>query len=589
MTDLSKFKDLYISESEDQLETLNSVLIKLEKSPEDKELLNNLMRASHTIKGSSATMGYKNTALLAHVLEDVFDYARNDKLSLDKTIIDMLFDAIDSLAKSLNSIKKSNKEASLDLIIKKIKKITGVSTEGIGKSKRNTSGKPIAQKTKKDTVVKDIKTNEKTDKENTEKEDVDKIEEISYIKVPVERLDNLMDLTEELLVDKMKLEQISRELQQQNTSILKDKNNNLKGTIEHLSRLVSDFQYQVMQARLVPVGQIFDRFPRMVRDMSSDQKKKIDLNVEGADIELDRTIIDKLGEPLVHLLRNAIDHGIPASAKAIAGKEKKYEIRLIAKREKEYALIVVEDNGAGIDFDKVKQKAVEKGIIKPQEASILDQKGIIKLLFNPKLSTKEVITETSGRGVGLSVVDSFAKGIGGRIKVETPTSGGTRFILELPLTLAIINALMVEVSGKKFAVPFSNVERSVYVSHKDIKSIGNQDVAVVAGTDIPLMYPSGIFSIGKNTDGELESFHAPQVIPEENTAGKTIVLIKRGDSTAGLVVDRLVGEQEIVVKPLSHILRGTKGFSGSTILGDGTTVLILDAISLIESVQDIYN
>jgi len=380
-------------------------------------------------------------------------------------------------------------------------------------------------------------------------------EKISHIKVPVERLDTLMDLMEELLIDKMRLER------------LKKKDPELEAVVDHLSRLVSDIQYQVMQARLVPVEQIFARFPRMIRDLSREQKKKIEFEITGGEMELDRTIVDKLGEPLVHLLRNAVDHGI----------EKRGTVKLKALREKDFALIVVENDGGAIDFEKVKQAAVRKNIVDAKEVESFGQTQLINLLYHPRLSTKEIVTETSGRGVGLSAVKNFADQLGGRVVVESSLpGGGCRFTLELPFTLAIINALLVGVQDSLFAIPFSSIERSVSISPKDIKSMADQDVAVVDGQHVPLVRLDKVFGLGARGEGG-----KPKPVGLEPRAC-TAVLVRRGEDIAGIVIDRLINEQEIIVKPLSPVLRATKGFSGSTILGDGKTILILDVVSLLE-------
>ncbi|MEK7453107.1 MAG: chemotaxis protein CheA [Patescibacteria group bacterium] len=570
--DISKFKDLFISEAEDRLQILNDNLLVLEKNPSDGKLLDELMRSSHTIKSSSATMGYKKMAFLMHVMEDIFDYARNGVLKITPTIIDQLFKTIDISEKSLASIKESNNELNVDAIIEELKKITGVKTEGTGKSIRAADGKPI---------VVDIKPKEEKQINNVEVTAVEPekkanivqagevVQKIEHIKVPIKRLDDLMNLMEELLVDKMRLEQF------------KNRDVELKGVIEHLGRLVSDIQHQVMQARLVPVDQIFARFPRMVRDLSQNQNKQVELEVSGGEIELDRTVVDKLGEPLVHILRNAVDHGI----------EKSGIIKLQAMRENDFALIIVENNGVGINFGKVRQAAVKRNIIGAKEADSLNKDQIMNLLFHPRLSTNDEVTETSGRGVGLSVVKGFTDQIGGRVIIESPLSGnnGTRFTLELPLTIAIINSLLVGVKDTLFAIPFSSIERSVNIQNGEIKSMADQDVAVVSGVDVPLVYLDKVFSLNgaEIADIKFKSIEdASQELEVKNLKSSiTAVLIKRGKDVTGIVIDKLINEQEIIVKPLPSVLHGTKGFSGSTILGNGKTILILDVVSLLEDAK----
>ncbi|MDD4531482.1 MAG: chemotaxis protein CheA [Candidatus Pacebacteria bacterium] len=540
---MAKFKGVYLSEAEDHIQRLNDNLLLLEKKPDEKPLLDELMRSSHTLKGSSAAMGYAKTAFLTHVMEDVFDYARNGQLKITPEIVGMLFETVDTLETTIDSIKKEDKETDVEAQANILKKITGVVTEGIGKSLRDASGKPIVQKTGKKPPDAKIEQRSAADSAIA-------AEKIEHIKVPVERLDKLMDLLEELVIDKMKLTEEAK------------RSRHLTPLADHHARLVADLQYQLMQARLVPVEQIFARFPRLVRDISLQMGKKIDFQIIGGNIGLDRTIIDKLAEPLVHLLKNAADHGI----------EKSGTIKLTAAREKEFTIITVEDDGKGIDLEKVKQEAIKRGIVSSDEAKKLDKNGLIRLLLHSKLSTNETVTETSGRGVGLGIVREFAEQNRGRLTVETGEKG-TKFRLELPLSLAIINSLIVEVSGRLFVIPFSTIERSVRIGMSDIKSMADQDVAVIGGNNVPLVYLSKLFSGIGNADLPLKNIKQKSIL---------VVLVRRGEESVGIVVDALRDELEVIVKPLPPVLQKTKGFSGSTILGDGRAILIVDTLSLLE-------
>lgn len=584
--DVSKFKDVFISEVEDHVQKLNDNLLLLESFMKDKkadkksldkkhkDLFDELMRSAHTVKSSAATMGYSKMAFLMHVLEDVFDYARNGLLEIKPEIISELFATIDVLEKSLNSIKDKNVELDVDDFSRKIKKMTGVATESIGASRRDKAGRPVLG------VKSEDKDTEASEEPVVLETVVDKVQ---HIKVPVKRLDDLMDLTEELLIEKMRLnllidEAVKKEINLGQVSVL----DVLKPSTEHLNNLISSLQYLVMQSRLVPAGQIFARFPRMIRDLSEKTNKEVEFIIKGEDLEMDRSIIDKLGEPLVHLLRNAVDHGI----------EKSGSVTLEAKRDKDFASIIVEDNGAGIPWTKLVQAAIVRDIItdvhgqellsliknSPQSVwqTVLEK----ELLYNPRLSTSETVTETSGRGVGTSVVKKFAEEMGGEIIVTSPVSGGkgTRFVLNLPLTLAIIKALLVEINGSIFAIPFSTIERAVFLDPEHIKSVADQDVAVVDDQEVPLVSLEKIFHLIGDANNKMVGKSSNQ-----KPGGKKIaVLVARGAEVAGLLVDRLLTEQEIIVKSLPAILKNTKGFSGSTILGDGDAVLILDVVSFLE-------
>lgn len=547
MADLSKFKDLYLSEADDQLLKLNEKMLVLEKKYQTAEaggLLDEMMRASHTIKGSSATMGYVKTAFLTHVLEDIFDGARNKAIELNPETINLIFKALDKLEKTLETIRTADKELDMDDLARELKDATGVDTVGTGKSQKDA---PPAEKPEKGEKAGSQAARKKTEVK-AEDQEITAVSRIDYIKVPVERLDALMDLVEELLIDKMRIEQMVQKVPQ------------LKEVSNHLSFLVSSIQYNVMQARLVPVEQVFARFPRMIRDLATKQGKDVDFVISGSEIELDRTIVDKLGEPLVHLLRNAVDHGI----------NKRGRIKLKAVRESDYAVISVENDNNGIDFQAVKRAAVRHGIVGEKEIESYNEGQIYNLLFHPRLSTREQVTEISGRGVGLSVVKNFADALGGRVVVEN-LDQGVRFSLELPLTLAIINSLLVDVKGDIYAVPFTSIDRSVSIFPQDIKKMADNEVAVIDGLDVPLLRIDRLFGKAPADRAETEIL---------------AVLIRKGRDVIGIVVDNLINEQEIIVKPLSSILRGIKGFSGSTILGDGRTVLILDVLGLLKAIKN---
>lgn len=574
MLDVNQFKDIYIMEAEEHIQKLNDNIIQVEKiysepakQAEVKRLLNELMRSSHTIKGSSASMGYVKLAFLTHVMEDVFDGARNDRLILSPSLIAKAFEAIDLIERSVVAVKTDNPEVDSDAFANNLKVLAGVETEGIGKSIKKSQGNQAGEVVKEvivtDQGVVESKTPDKSAVEIPSSDEVAEAAKISYIKVPVERLETLMDLIEELLIDKMRLEQLAV------------KNSVIKEVSDHISLLVSGIQFQIMQARLVPVEQIFGRFPRMVRDLALKENKKIDFQIIGSEIELDRTIVDKLGEPLIHLLRNAVDHGIINEG----------HISLRAVRESDSALFIVENDSQNIDFEKVRQAAIKRNIVSEEEAKDYNQDQLVDLLFHPRLSTRDVVSEISGRGVGLSVVKSFVEVLNGRVIVEN-INPGVRFTLELPLTLAIINALLVQVQGSIFAIPFTNVERSVLIAKEDVKYMADREVAIVDGANIPLVRFTNI-AAAKLTNVVLGSQVAPtELKPIIGDASVTAVIVRREDERIGIVVDKLINVQEVIVKPLAPILKAVKEFSGSTILGDGRTILILDALNMIQSVKN---
>lgn len=597
MPDLSKYIDIFLSEAEENIQKLNTNLLSLEnmfKHGENeatlKKLLNDLMRASHTIKGSSASMGFLKTAYMTHVMEDVFDGLRNDKLILNNDIINVVFGLIDNLDRSVKSIKETGQELDFSDQVNQLKTMTGVNTVGVGKSVRsekpaentNAAAAPFAEPAEpsqaENQATPKPESVSKPAEANTQ--EIEAVTKLEYIKVPIGRLDELLDLVEELLIDKMKLEQLSY------------KHTELKEIYAHMHLLISSIQYQVMQSRLVPVEQVFTRFPRMIRDLSQKLDKQVEFIISGGDIELDRTIVDKLGEPLIHLLRNAVDHGVG----------KQGVIKLEASRKSNYVLISVENDGNSLNLEKIKQIALKKGLITPQRAETMHDTEIEELIFDSSLSTKDEVTDVSGRGVGLSVVKNFTNMLSGRVMVEN-VNPGVKFTLELPLTLAIINSLLVEVDREIFAIPFSNIERSIILPNQDIKRMADNEVAVVDGIKVPIIRLNNFFSLSKYNQikAEFEQRKANDGlaanknnislgIPEESTQLRgdnlLVVLVRKEEETIGIVVDNLINEEEIIVKPLSPVLRQVKGFSGSTILGDGRAVLILDVMNLIVEQAD---
>jgi two-component system chemotaxis sensor kinase CheA len=335
-----------------------------------------------------------------------------------------------------------------------------------------------------------------------------------------------------------------------------------------------------MESRLVPVEQVFARFPRMIRDLAQRQKKEIAFVINGGEIELDRTIVDKLGEPLVHLLRNAVDHGI----------SNKGTIKLEAQRKSEHVLFIIENDEHGINLEKVKLTVIKKNLASAQEVALMSEQQLVNFLFDGNFSTNDEVTEISGRGVGLSVVKKFIESFGGRVIVEN-FKDRVRFILELPLTLAIIETLLISVNDAIFAIPFSNVDRSVHVPMGNIKRMGDHNMAVVDGRNIPLIDLKEVFQLAeiladKMDKTVLEKASAPNAREKgKKDKESLVVLVKMGTEMGGILVDKILSEQEIIVKPFSSVLKNIKSFSGSTILGNGRVVLILDVMNILKKAK----
>jgi two-component system chemotaxis sensor kinase CheA len=383
---------------------------------------------------------------------------------------------------------------------------------------------------------------------------------IQSMRIPVERLDKIMNLMGELAIARIRLVQISQSSQ----------NEALEDVSSVLDRLISALQDEIMQTRLLPVAYILDTFPRMVRDLAKKQNKEINLEMVGSEIELDRVALDELSDPMVHLIRNAIDHGIESAEERKARKKDPSGKLLIqVSRQKGQIVIEVVDDGRGVDFEAVKKIALSKALITKEEMAGLDEKKILDLLTLPGFSTAKKVTDISGRGVGLDVVKSKIEALNGRLEFETKLGEGSKFILTLPLTLAIIKAMLVEVGNEIFAIPLMSVREIIKINEEELKMLQSFEVARVRDEIIPIV------RLNKELDISLEDVKRKGIDDR-----LSVIIIEYGKKALGLVVSAVLGEQDIVVKPLGAMVKRTKGIAGATILGDGKVALILDTMSL---------
>lgn len=514
--DLSKYKDAFISEAKEHVSSMERSLLKLEKKPAKAEFLNAIFHEVHTLKSMAATMEYNYIAKLCHAIEDVLHAIKTKKIKRGKCI-DILFECFDTLGLSLKEISADTEELDTSALVQKLQTL-------------------ITQK--------------QAAEDYTEKSGVSPVAKVESIEVKVERLDLLMNLAEELLINRMSLDSIKEDLQ----------NPELTAAVDTLSRLVSDLQYNVMQSRLVPIGFVFDRFPRMVRDLAKSQKKQVNLELKGSDIELDRAVIDEIGESLVHLLRNAVDHGVETpEARKKAGKPVQGTITVTATRTKGFAIIEVADDGSGLSLDDIRNAAAKSRILSPQSTT----EEIMQSIFFG-VSTTRKVTEVSGRGFGLNIVKNKIESLGGAVRVESEPGKGTTFTMEIPLTLAIIKALFVEVGRRTYAIPLASIERLVTVNKDDLKGMLNYEAVILNDEDIPVTRLDMLFDI-----------------PSSGFERQPIVIVKKGQEKLALAVDAFLATQEIVIKPLNKLVRENKYFSGSTIIGSGEVVLILDVANLL--------
>lgn len=464
----------------------------------------------------------------------------------------------------------------LDTIIAKIKEVSEikeavgtvidhnqVKVEGDDKDKQNKEAEQVQEEKVKETkpaVASQKETKQAPAKAAQGKQSPSKPVVNRSVRVDIEKLDVLVNLVSELIIAKNGLVSVSESDSVHNTQGFNEQ-------IEYLERVTTNLHESVMKVRMVPIESVVNRFPRMIRDLSKKLNKKMELYMSGEDTELDRTVIDEIGDPLMHLLRNSADHGLEsAEIRAERGKPETGSIFLDAYQDGNNVIIEVRDDGNGIDVNKVRNKALERGTITPEQAEGMSDKDIVDLLFKPSFSTAEKISDVSGRGVGLDVVKTKIEALGGDVEVKTVYGEGSTFIIRLPLTLAIIQALMVEVGNEKYAISLGSIQTIEDVQVSDIKYVETKEVIHLRGTVIPLIRLADVLDVpDKKEDGE----------------SLTVVIVTKGDKQAGIVVDSLIGQQEIVIKSLGKFININKIISGATILGDGEVALIVDANVLV--------
>jgi two-component system chemotaxis sensor kinase CheA len=665
--DMSQYLGIFLDEAGEQLQQLDEAIVKLEQTPDDLDLLNTIFRAAHTLKGSSASMGFNRLATLTHRMENVLELLRQGKLSVSREIIDILLASLDRLRLLKDSIAAGNgEEGEVEDIVARLEAVLS-GEAGASRREKAPGGEALTLDDVEENVIraaqvkgfqpyeirvqleegcqmkaaraylvfnnlKDageiIKSVPHTQDLEAEKfddtftllivsrEDADTlaniVKSISEIKdvtvrpivladeheaaaaapaadkgmdapgarangrtgelrvtqtvrVDVQRLENLMNLVGELVIDRTRLAEVGNGLKARlgNEELLET----LEEVSLHIGRITSDLQEEIMKARMFPIDQVFNRFPRMVRDLARKAGKEIDFIIEGRETELDRTVIEEIGDPLIHLLRNAIDHGIEEPAARLkAGKPRHGTVRLRAFHQENQIVITVEDDGAGMDPEKIKARAVARGLISREAAARLGPREALDLIFLPGLSTSDKVTDVSGRGVGMDIVRNHLEKINGTIDIRTTPGRGTCFTIKLPLTLAINRSLLVQAGGRVYAFPLANVVEIISITPADIQYVHRQQVVVVRGRVLPLIYLGQALGV------------AGAVPAGENYA---VVIVGLAEKQIGFIVDNLIGEQEIVIKSLGNFIGKIPGIAGATIMGDGSVALILDVRSLV--------
>ena len=696
--DVSQYLEIFIDETSEHIQSLSDCIMTLEKEPDNKDTINEIFRAAHSLKGMAGTMGFKRMQHLTHDMENVFQEVRSDKVKVTSDMIDLLFQCLDAIEGYLETIKETSDEGTEDneAIIKGLNaflanaegkdaptdtsvpaetkeqaqpqetsdkkkyldieftdsekeaikaaeeagnKVYGItvhiqkecllkaaraflvfkaveefgqiiiyrpSSQDIEDEKfENDFSFYLATESELDPILTSVKNVSEIDDAVGEAVKYETIsaasakaeEEASKavaapapsaapatapkkdtkaaaakgktagkpvtsrtVRVDIEKLDALMNQVSELIIAKNSLVSIST------SEGGNFQNQTFHEQIEYLERITTNLHESVMKVRMVPIESVVSKFPRMIRDLSRKLNKKMELVMSGEDTELDRTVVDQIGDPLQHLLRNSADHGLEsAELRKERGKPEVGTICLNAFQEGNNVIIEVSDDGNGIDTERVKAKAIERGIVTEEQAAKLTQKEIVDFLFMPSFSMAKQITDISGRGVGLDVVKSNIEALGGDVAVKTKLGEGTKFIVRLPLTLAIIQALMVEIRDEKYAIALGSISNIEDIPGKNVKYVQSKEVIHLRGLVIPLIRLDKVLDIEPR---------------EEEPESLTVVIVKKGEEYAGLVVDNLMGQQEIVIKSLGKYINNNKIISGATILGDGEVALILDVNTL---------
>ena len=676
-----QYLSVFLDEAREYMESLNENMLKLEKDPEDMEIINEIFRVLHTLKGMSATMGFENMSKLCHRMENIFDDLRNEKMKITTELMDTLFAGVDAIEKMIQMIaegkgdeldvsdllntyegiikgemkieekkeeekpetpkeeekseqikeyekipieidetllhtleeaKKKDyntyyvkvvleegtllKSARMYMVFHKIEEMGGEVLKSIPpvedienekferevelivvcKIDRNKLHEAIGNISEiEKVIVREIdmesargEIEEKKVETKEEKKTVEKVEAkessrmkriTQTIRVDIDKLDTLMNLMGELVIARSRIADTLRKYQ------IKE----VDESLAQLSRVTLDLQNIIMKIRMVPIAFVFNRFPRMVRDLARRFNKEINLVITGQETELDRTVVDEIGEPLLHLLRNAVDHGIEPKEERIAkGKPPVGTIVLAARHEGNNVIIEVSDDGRGMDKEKILSKAIERGLIDEASAQNLPEDKIFSFVFMPGFSTKEDVSDVSGRGVGMDVVKSAIEALNGSVSLESKKDEGTKVTIRLPLTLAIIQALLVTIGDFVYAIPIVNIDSTMAASEDDVQIVENREVMVVRGEIIPIVRLKEMFGIETG----------------KKSRNINLVIVKNGPRKYGFVVDRLLGQDDIVIKSLGKLLKDIKEFSGGAILGDGSIALILDVSNIVSNI-----
>ncbi len=636
MDDLQEIKEDFLVEAFEMIEQLDQDLVELESNPEDLDLLNRIFRVAHTIKGSSSFLNFDILTRLTHNMEDVLNKARRDDLKITPDVMDVVLHSIDLMKALLVAIRDNGTDANSGIEIDDtVVRLQAISNGGAPTAEDSPAPAPQAQSTEsapadsnnpladepeldyskmsteevEAEIERLLKKRQEADKQaraaqkaggatpavqapkapeapkpaatkpaakaapkkdgGGEKAPATNVEQT--VRVDVKRLDHLMNLIGELVLGKNRLIKIYGDVEERydGERFLEE----LNQVVASISSVTTDVQLAVMKTRMQPVGKVFNKFPRMVRDLSRELGKNIELVITGEETELDKSIVEEIGDPLVHIIRNSCDHGIEKPEDRIAaGKPEGGTVNLKAYNEGNHIVIEVADDGKGLDADMLRHKAIEKGLISEREADSMSDKEAFGIIFKPGFSTAAAITNVSGRGVGMDVVKTNIEKLNGIIDIESEKGVGTTQKLKIPLTLAITQALLVAVQEEYYAIPLSSVIETVRVSQDEIYTVDGKSVLRLRDEVLPIVHLADIFKVN---------------FVLESTNEVYVVVIGLAEQKMGVIVDYLVGQEEVVIKSLGYYLKGTEGIAGATVRGDGKITMIVDVAAMMDMAKEV--
>ncbi|TWJ33517.1 chemotaxis protein CheA [Geobacter argillaceus] len=594
--------DGFLTETTELLDKLDDDLVTLEKTPSDMELLNGIFRSIHTVKGASSFLGFDLLVKVTHKTEDVLNRLRKGELVVNPEIMDVILEAVDLVKVLVGDIKAGEiVEREIDGTVTKLLPLL---SEGAGEAtvlaapQQVVSAAASAEEPPAEAGEASSCSVQEQEKASTDEQQVaeslqptkekappprpaappavapgkelkakpEDLTDSSTVRIDVKRIDDLMNQVGELVLERNRMLQLDSDLR--SGADMNRFSEEFGKLAKRLNFVTSEVQMQVLKIRMIPVEKVFKKFPRIVRNLARELGKEVELHLLGEETELDRSVVDEIGDPLTHLIRNAMDHGVEMpEERAAAGKSRCGTIVLSAAHEGNQIVISIKDDGKGIDPDKVAAKAVEKGLVTQAQLANMGTREILDLIFLPGFSTKEVTTDLSGRGVGMDVVRTNIKKLNGIIEIRTELGHGSEFILRLPLTLAIIQSLLVDVEGEIYSIPLAAVFETLRVEMKEFHTVGGQEVLKLRDSVLPLVRLERVFNVNHTYANDVSCY---------------VVVVGVAEKRVGVIVSRLLGQQEVAIKSLGKYLANVPGIAGSTILGDGRVALIVDPVGLVE-------